>query len=265
GAGAGARPPRGARDDTARFAVAVGDGWALGVLGLVAGRLAEDLGKPAVVISRTGDECRGSARGAAGVNLGALLAGRADLFTRFGGHAQAAGFTLASANLPQLLAYLDERFAAAAGAGAQASPAPNAGASDLDASPTPNADPHADAELMVDCELSFHRATELYDEIVWLAPYGPGFAEPVFVARGLRLVGCRPTGSGQHLRLTLREGRSTTSAMLPRQGQRAAAIQAALATLPPLDVAYTLSAYRRADSGARVVMPRVVSLALSRP
>jgi single-stranded-DNA-specific exonuclease len=61
------------------------------VVGLVAGRLADQLGRPAIVFSTTVDPWRGSARSAGGIHLGAGFAANASLLERHGGHAAAAG------------------------------------------------------------------------------------------------------------------------------------------------------------------------------
>ena len=68
--------------------------WSVGIVGLVAARLAEDLGRPAVVGAELGDVVRASCRSDGSLDLGATLEQCADLFTRFGGHAGAAGFEL---------------------------------------------------------------------------------------------------------------------------------------------------------------------------
>ncbi|MGZ8515135.1 MAG: single-stranded-DNA-specific exonuclease RecJ, partial [Candidatus Limnocylindrales bacterium] len=68
--------------------------WPVGVIGLVAGRLAEERGRPAVVGTETDGVVRASCRSAAGVDLAAALADCADLFIRHGGHPGAAGFEL---------------------------------------------------------------------------------------------------------------------------------------------------------------------------
>lgn len=81
-------------------------GWPPGIIGLVAGRLAEEYGRPAFVLSGGEGSCRGSARCGGGFDLMEALAERADLFEAYGGHAQAAGFTIASARVPELLTHL---------------------------------------------------------------------------------------------------------------------------------------------------------------
>ena len=77
-------------DDGAPVTIVAGP-WAPGVVGLVAGRLADQLGRPAIVFSTTVDPWRGSARSAGGFDLGAAFAANASLFERHGGHAAAAG------------------------------------------------------------------------------------------------------------------------------------------------------------------------------
>ncbi len=77
-------------DDGAPVTIVAGP-WAPGVVGLVAGRLADQLGRPAIVFSTTVDPWRGSARSAGGFDLGAAFTANATLFERYGGHAAAAG------------------------------------------------------------------------------------------------------------------------------------------------------------------------------
>ena len=70
--------------------------WSVGIVGLVAARLAEDRGRPAVVGAELGDVIRASCRSDGSLDLGATLEACADLFLRHGGHAGAAGFELPS-------------------------------------------------------------------------------------------------------------------------------------------------------------------------
>jgi single-stranded-DNA-specific exonuclease len=75
--------------------VTVAGEWPVGIVGLVAGRLAEELGRPAVVFSTLVDPWRGSARSAGGFDLAAAFRACGSLFERHGGHAAAAGCHLA--------------------------------------------------------------------------------------------------------------------------------------------------------------------------
>src|SRR5262249_14456593 len=84
-----------AADRSAPVLIVQGEDWGLGIIGLVASKLAEEFGRPAFAISLGSEECRGSGRGPEGSHLGELLRARADLFKRFGGHKRAAGFTIA--------------------------------------------------------------------------------------------------------------------------------------------------------------------------
>ena len=70
--------------------------WTVGIVGLVAARLVEDRGRPAVVGADLGDVVRASCRSDGSLDLGATLERCSDLFIRFGGHAGAAGFEIAS-------------------------------------------------------------------------------------------------------------------------------------------------------------------------
>ena len=68
--------------------------WPVGIIGLVAGRLADETGRPAVVGTRIGDVIRASCRSDGRLDLASTLTACGDLFVRFGGHAAAAGFEL---------------------------------------------------------------------------------------------------------------------------------------------------------------------------
>jgi single-stranded-DNA-specific exonuclease len=95
-------------------AVVAAPGWHPGVIGIVASRLKEKLGRPAIVIAIQDDgTAKGSGRSIPGVDLGsAVLAARdAGLLIAGGGHAMAAGLTVASDRIPALAAFLSERLA----------------------------------------------------------------------------------------------------------------------------------------------------------
>ncbi len=94
-----------------------GSGWHPGVIGIVAGRIKEKSGRPAIVIALDADEHghgKGSGRSIAGVDLGAAIiaAREAGLLVAGGGHAMAAGLTVAPDRLDALAAFLDERLGA---------------------------------------------------------------------------------------------------------------------------------------------------------
>lgn len=93
-----------------------GDGWHPGVIGIVAGRIKEKTGKPAIIIALDADEKgrgKGSGRSISGVDLGAaIIAAQAQgLLVAGGGHAMAAGLTIEPDQIDAFADWLDERLA----------------------------------------------------------------------------------------------------------------------------------------------------------
>ncbi|HEY7418430.1 MAG TPA: single-stranded-DNA-specific exonuclease RecJ [Ktedonobacteraceae bacterium] len=183
--------------------LAKGDDWHEGIIGLVAGKLAEEIDKPVLVLSndRKTQLSRGSARSRKGYNLIEALRGFASQLERYGGHSQAAGFTIRSEYIDELHNYLlnwqghGDHTEAVTLATAQSDVAAEVGSAPA---------PHA---RMIDLTLTkLDRITyALYKEIRQLAPFGMGNPEPVFKADGLRLIEPRLTGSNkQHLSLRIR-------------------------------------------------------------
>lgn len=194
--------------------VLAGEGWHQGVVGIVAARLVEDFGLPAVVIGVERGLGRGSARTVPGFHVLEALAGAREHLLRFGGHAQAAGLELAPAALPAAREAIWER--------ARALAAPSGGA----------------GELWIDSELPFHEMTaDLMRHLERLEPYGERNEKPVLLSRDLRLA-CEPRAVGEegaHLLLQLRRGEHALKAMAFRMGPR----QAELAMGAPIDAVYT--------------------------
>lgn len=96
-------------------AVVSGEGWHPGVIGIVAGRLKEKLGRPAIVIAVDGDGTgKGSGRSISGVDLGAAVLAAKDsgLLVAGGGHAMAAGLTIEAAQIDAFAEFLDDRLSA---------------------------------------------------------------------------------------------------------------------------------------------------------
>jgi single-stranded-DNA-specific exonuclease len=96
------------------IAVITGHGWHPGVIGIVAGRMKEKLGRPAIIIALDADGIgKGSGRSVTGVDLGAavLAAKNSGLLIAGGGHAMAAGLTVEAGKIDALAQFLDERLA----------------------------------------------------------------------------------------------------------------------------------------------------------
>jgi len=238
-----------------RALFAVGAGWHVGVLGLVAGRLAEEFHRPVFIVSQGEEESRGSARAPHGYDLGAALAAREPLFRRFGGHAQAAGFTLATSQLAALRSHVEQHFDALAAAGQ----APAEG----DALPQTFAAP-APTPLDVDCRLPLRRlAADIYASLDALEPFGPGFAPPQFLSTDVNILSCWRSGpEGRNLRLRLRDGKTTKVAVWARHGDQFERLRA----VPPdrrATIVYTLSKDAPGPQGAPSWLIRILALDLS--
>jgi single-stranded-DNA-specific exonuclease len=153
--------------------------WPVGIVGLVASRLVEELGRPAVVGAELGPVIRASCRSDGRLDLGAALEGCADLFLRYGGHAGAAGFELLAEQWPVFV----ERFLALAERTSPPDPR-QVVAIDL-----------ALPALAIDYPLQRNLAR--------LAPCGPGNVEPLVAVLGLTVTRCREAAGG-HSQLTPR-------------------------------------------------------------
>ncbi|MGO9269849.1 MAG: single-stranded-DNA-specific exonuclease RecJ [Terriglobia bacterium] len=171
------------------FMVFAGEGWHRGVIGIVAQRVVERTNRPAVVIGVDDGVGQGSGRSIRGFHLLDALASADRLLLRYGGHAQAAGFTLAADRIPELEAALDSH--------ARAVLSPE------DLEPTQR----------VDARVSFADLNrDLYAALNLLEPYGLGNPTPVFVADGLRLVSPPRILKERHLKLRLAQSNAANAA-----------------------------------------------------
>ncbi len=162
-----------------------GDGWHRGVIGITATRIVERYRRPALVISRDGEEAHGSGRSIRGFHLLDALESCSGLFTRYGGHAHAVGFSLPAANIRHLRAHLDT-WARARLTLADFEPA-----------------------LEVDAELPLDQVTpELFTALRLMGPFGVGNPEPVFAASGVRLTAPPRVMKDKHSKLRLAPARA---------------------------------------------------------
>jgi single-stranded-DNA-specific exonuclease len=99
-----------ARMRSNRIFVLAGRDWHKGVLGLTAGRIAQRYHRPALALGIEGDVAVGSGRSIGKINLHEQLESVAELFTHFGGHEFACGFSLPASNVDELRRRLEERF-----------------------------------------------------------------------------------------------------------------------------------------------------------
>ena len=162
--------------------VLAGHGWHPGVIGIVAGRIKEKTGKPALVIALDADEAgngKGSGRSISGVDLGsAIMAARAaGMLIAGGGHAMACGLTIDPSRLSELGDWLDERLARDI-SGARAS-----------------------QSLLLDLSLSPGGLTpELVETLETAGPFGIGWPGPRVAVGPVRLVKCDLVGT-DHVRM----------------------------------------------------------------
>ncbi len=150
-----------------RAAVLVaGEEWHPGVVGIVAGRIKERFNRPACVAALAEGIAKGSGRSVTGIDLGAavIAARQSGMLLTGGGHAMAAGFSLARSGLAAFHAFLDERLAAASG--------------------LPSA-----ADLPVEGTVAVPGCTtELAQQLARLAPFGNGNDEPVLILPRVRVL-----------------------------------------------------------------------------
>jgi single-stranded-DNA-specific exonuclease len=159
--------------------IVMSGGWHQGVIGIVAGRLKERFGKPAIVIAETEDGTgKGSGRSISGVDLGAAVLAAKDsgLLIAGGGHAMAAGLTLAPGELEPFRTFINERLAA-----------------DVEKS-------RGDRALLLDALLAPGGvAAALCDALDAAGPYGAGWPSPRVAAGPARLLKTSIVGDG-HVR-----------------------------------------------------------------
>ena len=156
-----------------------GEGWHPGVIGIVAGRIKEKTGKPSLVIALDGATGKGSGRSIAGVDLGAAIIRARDegLLLAGGGHAMAAGLTVASERIDDLAEWLDRTLEAQV---ARAS---------------------ASREMALDLAVAPGGLTpELVESLEGAGPYGVGWPGPRVAVGPVRLVKCDIVGT-DHVRL----------------------------------------------------------------
>lgn len=169
-------------------AIVVRGPWSVGIVGLVASRLAEESGRPAVVGAELGAVVRASCRSAAGFDLAAALESCTDLLLRHGGHSGAAGFEVAADRWDDVA----ERLCSLAALSLPADPRP---------------------AIRIDLALPAASVDyALVRDVARLAPYGPGNPEPLLAVLDLGVARVRAANGG-HTQLVLRRERDVLDAI----------------------------------------------------
>ena len=192
-----------------------GEEWHRGVIGIVASKLVDQFCRPVVVLAVDGDVAYGSGRSIPGFDLLQALEHCADLFTRFGGHRQAAGLELPAARLAELrqrlAQYANERLE------------PD------DLAP----------RLAIDAPLPLTGIdSRLMAKLNALEPFGVGNRRPVFHAEAVEVVDGPRVIKDRHLAMTVRQGRARFRAMAWRAAEQEEFVRARRGAL---DVAFSLT------------------------
>jgi len=169
-----------------KIIVAFKEDWPGGVLGLVAGKLADAFSRPALVLRKEGKNFTGSGRSIYGFDLFSFLKEESEYFNAFGGHREAVGFTLKRTscfdNFKQKILERAERILS----------------SDMIA-----------PKLFIDSEINLSDVNwNLYKELSKFEPFGCGNPQPNFLLKGVVLEKIQPLGkNNQHYRIFIKGGR----------------------------------------------------------
>jgi single-stranded-DNA-specific exonuclease len=170
-----------------RVLIFSGKNWHGGVIGIVAARLVNKYGKPCFVITDDGENAKGSARSIDGFSLYDAVSSASEYLEHWGGHILAAGFGMKSENT--------EKFRQAILSFAKNTEMPF-------------------AQTVIDCRL---RAAAVNADILplidSLEPFGAGNPQPVFGLYGMNVVNVQSIGGGKHMRVTVRKGESSLTAV----------------------------------------------------
>ena len=171
-----------------RIIVVAGEGWHHGIVGIVASRICERYGKPAIVLSIEEDFAHGSGRSLEGFSLYDAINSAADTVEKFGGHEQAAGVTLKKSSI--------EAFRTAVNSFAQTK------------------EPVVPV-LKLDCKLNpAALSIDLVYALEELQPFGLGNSVPLFGIYGAEIDKITPVGNGKHLKISFVKGPVAFQAML---------------------------------------------------
>ncbi|MBR7133256.1 MAG: single-stranded-DNA-specific exonuclease RecJ [Clostridia bacterium] len=171
-----------------RVIVVDGEGWHHGVVGIVAARICERYGAPAILLSSEQGVATGSGRSIEGFSLYNAISCAKDILIKFGGHEQAAGITLKAEDVDQfrtrINAYADET-------------------------------EYIPPTLSLDCRLNPSALTlDLAFALQQLEPFGTGNAVPLFGIYGVTLQRITPIGNNKHLRLLFSKGELSFQALI---------------------------------------------------
>lgn len=189
--------------------------WNYGIVGLVAGKIAEKYHRPTIILQEKDEILRGSGRSVPGINFIEILREFDYLINRYGGHSQALGGEFPKKNIAELKNNLERKIA-------------------------PLLKTKTSQKLNIDAELSLEQVTfDLANEISRMEPFGEGNPEPVFLIKNLKVSDLKLVGNGEkHLKLTL-SGQNSNSC-LSAIGFRLADTYANLKVNDKIDLVFAL-------------------------
>ncbi|MBR3144803.1 MAG: single-stranded-DNA-specific exonuclease RecJ [Clostridia bacterium] len=171
-----------------RVIVVKGENWHLGVTGIVASRICERYGKPAIVLSNSGDKVHGSGRSYEGFNLFDAIVAAKEHLVRYGGHSQAAGITLEDGKVSDFRKAINDY------------------ARKTEVTyPTLNIDFKLNPSAL---------SVDMAHAIKTLEPFGNSNTVPLFALMGVTLKGISELSGGKHLKLHFVKGDTSFDALL---------------------------------------------------
>ncbi len=159
-----------------------GKNWNEGVIGLVAGKLQEEFHRPVIIVTENENEVKGSARSINGLNITEVIENFSEFLIKFGGHAQAAGFSVKKGKLKKfrenIINYIQENIS----------------------------EELLEKTIEIDCVLNTkYLDMELAEKLLELEPFGYGNRRPVFLLEEVVVVSKRILGKGQnHMKLEIK-------------------------------------------------------------
>ena len=190
-----------------------GEGWHRGVVGIVASRVVNRFHRPAIVLGVENGVAQGSGRSIEAFHLLDALESMSDLFTRFGGHAHAAGLTLPAESLELFRERLRVH---AAGILTREDMRP---------------------VVKIDATLRLNELNEtLWQSVEQIGPFGMDNRRPVFAVTGVQLAGPPQIWKEKHLKLAVKQGTRTVTMKAWNMAERAEEI----AAMGTLDIAFEI-------------------------
>lgn len=164
-----------------KFIFAIGEHFPVGILGLVAGKIAQKFNKPAAVFQENKEICMGSFRSIPQLNIIETIEECKDLLVKFGGHSQAAGVSIKKENVDKFYTKIDKII--------------NKKLEGIDLA----------EEIVVDAEAAAEDVNfDLAEELEKIKPFGEGNREPIFLIKNMNVKEKRVVGNGnKHIKLFL--------------------------------------------------------------